>query len=257
MGSWSPPRAVWALCLSGFLLGSSLARAQPPAASETAAARQLFQDGLAALDREDWAAARDAFTRSYELAPRASTLLNLATAQAELGLLVEAMESYRTFASEATGRQRRLVRDARRAMEELEPRLAHVELRIPDLAAGDVVRLDERALPAAALEVPLPMNPGSRHRLTVLRDGRRIGEVELALAEGERRAAEVTLHPPPPVVEAPTLTDGSGDDTGLWVGLGIGAGVLVAAGAVVLGVVLSQPGGDPYVGNLGPGMIRF
>lgn len=244
-----------------FLGGSSVALAQGPSASETGAARQLFEQGLEALAAEDWQAANDAFRRSYELAPRASTLLNLATAQAELGLLVEAVESYRTFIAEATGRARRHRRSARRAVAELEPRLAHMELSIPDLEPGDIVRLDGRDLPDAAQGVPLPMNPGRRHRLTVHRGEHEIGAAELVLLEGETRGVELAIQPPEPVVQDPSLlSDGSrGGDEGVFIGVGVGVGVAVVGAAVVLGIVLAmESGGEaPYAGNLGPGMITF
>ncbi|MBX3271691.1 MAG: hypothetical protein KF729_15600 [Sandaracinaceae bacterium] len=233
--------------------------AQDASASETAAARRLFEEGVAALEAEAWEVARERLSRSYELVPRASTLMNLATAQAELGLLVEAIESYRRFLSEMTPREARHRRQVEQAIAELEPRVAHVDLTIPRLEPGDVVRLDGRALPSAALEVALPMSPGA-HRLLVERDGAQIGAVDLVLVEGERRGVEVALRAPAPqtALEAtPAPVASGGDDTALFVGLGVGAAVALAAiVAVVLAVVLGAPP-DPYVGNLGPGRVTF
>lgn len=232
--------------------------AQSPSASETAAARRLFEEGLEALEQSSWQAAHDAFQRSYELAPRTSTLLNLATAQAELGLLVEATESYRTFIAEATGRQRQHLRNAEGAMAEIESRLAHVELSIPALEPGDVIRLNGRDMPNAALEVNLPMNPDHQYRLTVHRGEDEIGSVELMLVAGETRGVSIVLHPPVAVVENPGLLESPSDDSGIWIGIGIGAGVLAIGAGIAIGVVLSQQGGgELYVGNLGPGMVTF
>ncbi len=238
--------------------GPELARAQGASASETAAARQLFEEGVEALEAERWDDAREALQQSYDLVPRASTLLNLATAQAELGLVVEAIETYRRFLAEATAREARHRRQAEEMISELSPRVAHVDLSIPDREPGDVVRLDGHELPSAALEVALPMNAGL-HQLVVLRGEHEIGEVELVLVEGERRGVEVALHPPPPAIEAPIeAPPPAGDDSGvlIGVGVGVGAGVVAIVVAIVLAVVLSSSEA-PYVGNLGPGMVTF
>lgn len=230
-----------------------------PTASETAAARQLFEEGVEALEGERWEEARDRLQRSYDLVPRASTLMNLGTAQAELGLLVEAIETYRRFLAEMTAREARHRSAVEAMIAELEPRVAHVDVTIPDLAPGDVVRLDGRELPTAALDVALPMSPGA-HQLRVLREGREIGRVDLALVEGERRGVEVALHPPPPVVALDPVEEPPppSDDTGLFIGIGVGVGLGVAAlVTIVLAVVLSSGGEEPFVGNLGPGMVTF
>ncbi|MCA9604981.1 MAG: hypothetical protein KC619_05280 [Myxococcales bacterium] len=252
----------WAMTIAlAVTLAASIpfaAAAQDASASQTAAARQLFQEGVEALQAERWEEARDRLQRSYDLVPRASTLMNLGTAQAELGRLVEAIETYRRFLSEMTPREARHRREVEAMIAELEPRIAHVDLSIPDRAPGDVVRLDDLELPSAALDVELPMSPGA-HRLVVLREGAEIGRVDLVLVEGERRGVEVALHPPPPVLEVPIdePPPPAGDDTGLYVGIGIGVGLGVAAVvAIVLAVVLGA-GEAPYVGNLGPGMVTF
>ncbi|MCB9595318.1 MAG: hypothetical protein H6719_21545 [Sandaracinaceae bacterium] len=254
---WGLPIVVAAGLLA--VAPAERAFAQDASASETAAARRLFEEGVAALEEGRFEDARERFERSYGLVPRASTLLNLATAQAELGQIVEAIETYRRFIAEASGRDARHRRDAEAMIDELQPRVASVDLTIPDREPGDVVRLDGRDLPTAALDVALPMSPGS-HRLVVRRDGVEIGAVELVLVDGERRSVEVALHPPPPAVEVPieVAPPPPEDDSGLVIGLGVGIGVAVVAivVGVALGVALSS-GEEPFVGNLGPGMVTF
>ncbi len=258
MGSWRSSQGL-ALGLATFVsLLSASALAQEASAADVATARRLFGEGLAALEEERWEDARDAFSRSHELVPRPNTLLNLATAQAEMNLPVEAIESYRAFIEQATRRQRRHVRDAEREIAELEARIAHVELTIPDLESGDVVRLDDQDLTVDAMQAPLSLSPG-RHVVVVLRSETSIGRVELVLVEGETRGVELALHPPAPVVETPLLietVDEGSDDVAIGVGVGVALGVALIAAGVVLGVVLTQPE-DLYVGNFGPGMVTF
>lgn len=62
----------------------------------------------------------------------------------------------------------------------------------------------------------------------------------MAIADAPR-ADVLTLPAPAPA-----------SDDGPWIALGLGAGVLVVGGAIVLGVVLAQPGAvAPFEGTLG------
>ena len=129
--------------------GASAARAQDgPSASEVAAARDLFRSGVEALSAEQWEDAARDFERSFALAQRPNTLLNLATAQSELGRVVAAIESYRGYLSLSDEDDDR--RPAvEQAIAELEPRVAHVTLELDGFEEGDVLTLDGSALPAS------------------------------------------------------------------------------------------------------------
>jgi tetratricopeptide (TPR) repeat protein len=64
------------------------------------------------------------------------------------------------------------------------------------------------------------------------------------------------VEPPPPAVTAPIVTSSpipeKRSHRGVWIGVGVGAGLL-AVGAVVLGVVLGRPAApEPYRGNFSP-----
>ena len=251
-------RAVWLAFVVGAAANPAPALGQD-ADVDTATARRLFGEGLEALEDERWQDARDAFRRSHELVPRPNTLLNLATAQAELNLPVRAIESYRAFIAQATRRQRRHVREAERAIAELQERVAYVELTIPDLASGDQIRLDDEELGREALLEPIALDPG-QHTVLVMRGEHTAGEVQLTLVEGETRGLELALHPPPVVVETPALiesVDEDSDDTALFVGVGVGGAVVAIGIAVALGVALGQGEEEPFVGNLGPGTVTF
>ena len=174
-----------ALALVALLFACSLASPQEraPTAHEVAAARQSFREGLAHAQADRWPEARAAFERSYALAPRPVTLLNLAGAQAETGSLVLAAESYRAFLrGEGAARHRA---EVQAALARLDARIAHVQIRIEGLGDEDAIELDGAPLSRAALDGDLPLDPGA-HEVRVLRDGYLPLVRPLELAEAER-----------------------------------------------------------------------
>lgn len=259
-----------------FVLASLAAPASAQSASEVAAARTLFEEGVAAAGEARWADALSAFQRSYDIAPRSSTLLNLAGAQVQLGQLVAASESYRRLIRDAgsNARERRLREQAQEALDALGPRIAHLTLRIPDLGSDDVITLDDAEVSHAIVGVSTPVDPGS-HRVAVRRGGAEVGRASLSLAEGESGDLNVILRPTDTAVvaagggsvhdEVPdealststTPTDGGGEDLTLPIVLTV-VGVLVVGG-VVAAVVATQVPSSPsyYTGNIGDGQIRF
>jgi hypothetical protein len=252
-------RLAWLLTLSlAALPAGALAQSQ----GDVAQARDLFQQGIEAARAERWTEARERFERSYALAERPGTLLNLAGAQAQTGQLVRAAESYRRFLAQATrGREARIAPQARRALAELEPRIAHLTVHATR-AEGEVVTLDGEELPAAELDVSIPIDPGA-HVLALVRGDSERDREAFTLTEGEER--EVTLEPSIQIEVSPELaaasadrpSSGGGDDSGLWIGLGVGAAVVVIA-AIVLGAYFgAEAANAPFQGNLGPGMISF
>lgn len=270
---------VLRLTLLALLTAGALAAtpAMAQSASEVAAARSLFEEGVAAAGDARWQDALSAFERSYAIAPRSTTLLNLAGAQVQLGRLVAASESYQRLIREAgsNARERRLRDQAREALTGLEPRIAHLTLNIADLARTDEVLLDETAVSHAIVGVSTPVDPGD-HRVSVRRDDREIGQAAVTLSEGGSREVTVLLHPgdsvavvsPGPEEESPSVPaaaltgdpqdGGGGEDLAaspiLWTIVGV-----VVVGGVVAAVVATQVSSEPsyYTGNLGEGQIRF
>jgi hypothetical protein len=252
--------AVLAVLLSAF---ASPVGAQSP--SEVSAARALFREGLEHANAGRWDEARQRFERSYGIAPRLPTLLNLAGAQVQSGRLVAGAESYRRFISEAQrGREARMVGQARDALAAVEPRIAQITVSAPGLGREDAILLDGETLAPAAIGVAVPVDPGA-HTLVVRRGETERAREAVELREGERR--EVTLRVPidlevpaedtPPDEPAAIEEAPASDDTMIWVGVGIGAAVLVVV-AVVIGVVFAvEESGAPYTGNLGPGVLQF
>jgi hypothetical protein len=268
-----------------------------PSASETALAREQYNQGMAAARANRWEDAYRAFMRSYELVRRPLLLLNLASAEEQTGRLVEAAEHYRQFLREVTsGREAEQRPTAEQGLARVEPRIPRVRVVINGLRDGDTVWLDDGALSTAALDAPLPLNPGS-HVLVVRSGDVELGRASFELAEGTTREVALTLDRPATrsggasgtiAAGAPRdvrLVDASSGDDGrspvdlLSVDGGRGregragardedggvlaspvfwavVGVLVV-GSVTAGLVIATSGGlEPFSGNLGSVTIR-
>lgn len=232
------------------------ARAQgSESASLVGAARELYREGVRAGGEERWEDARSAFERSYELAPRVATLLNLAVALEHLGRFVEAIDAYRRFlarADEATLRERGEAAHA--AISALEGRLARVSITVRGIERGDVVTLDGTPLEGAALGLDLPVDPGA-HVVGVARGERACGETSVELGEGARRDVELVATCPTLPADALVIPEPEPADDTPWIVLGVVGGVAVVA-AIVVGVVVATTPSEPlppYVGNVGRG----
>lgn len=243
--------------------------------ADVARARELFQSGLESARGQRWVEARDAFAESLSLAERPSTLLNLAGAQVQTGQLVEGAASYRRFLEIATDAREAAHRaDAESALATVDARIPHVTIRIDGLSAGDAVRLDGNVLMPGAIDTPTPLDPGA-HDVTVSREGRSIASQHFQLAEALDIEIELTVAPvitapvevarietTPPmdeVIAVPVREEAHGDDSVVWIAVGVSIGVAVAIGVVVAILVATQDQGapTPYQGNLGNGVVRF
>jgi hypothetical protein len=274
-------RVALALTVLGIAASAAPALAQrTPTASETALARQEFDAGLRAARGTQWEEARQRFARSYELAPRPVTLLNLAGAQAQSGQVVAATESYRRFLATANDRDKARYREeVERALAAADARIGRAEFQITGLAESDAVQLDGTELARASLALALPLDPGS-HVVAVTRAGTEVGRSSFTITEGgstpvalevppmatvpsaEEAARAVALDTPrderaatQPVVPRDTPADeGGGLLSSPWFWVVTGVVVAGAATATVLLVTQDDPA-DPFQGTLMPGSI--
>lgn len=272
---YGPPvnrRLGVAACMVLALAGSLAAQAEaPPAApseptpaptpseptpaptpSERALAREVFEQGVAAVKAGQWDAAYTSFRRAYALTQDPRILMNLAAAQKKTGRLVEAQESYRTLRAQARAAG---LADQSAAIErlitELQASLSRVLISVAGLEPGDEVRLDDVPVSAAVVGSSMPVDPGSR-TVSVRRAGVVVAERELQLREGETREVRLDARPlPPPPAPLSTMADPVGapvEETNPW--LWIGLGLAVVAGGTAIAVLASRPG-EPYAGSTG------
>lgn len=238
-------RAVRA-ALSGLALGLCLcaqtARAEEPNASIRMAARELAVAGAEAFDKQDFATALDRFQRAEALYKVPSIAVMVARCLARTGRVVEAVDKYEETSrmpldAAAPEAFQRAVSDATAEVEPVRARVARIELRLPaDAPPGCEVTLDDKLLPAALLGVATPVDPGPHH-LAARAPGRAPYSYDLTLAEGARRAVEISLLPAAAETaneRAPTPTPKakSHHASTLTIALLAGGGVGLAAGAL-------------------------
>lgn len=253
-----------------LILASSLpcvARAQDDDPARAAAARALFQEGVELARREAYGDAADRFRRAYALRPAPSIAFNLASALTHEGRLVEASEVLaRALRDPALDADMRTALQTQHAA--LAPRLGRVVVRVEGDPSGAAVQLDGRELPAEALGIALPVDPGA-HEATATRDGAEVVRGGVEVAEGA--SGEIVLDVPAPVrpeaidariggepVDTTPPPAGGGDDA-VWIGLGIGIGAVVVGAVVTTAVLLTQDSGTmtPVTGNAMPGVITW
>jgi hypothetical protein len=250
-----------------MLLASPLrparAEAQEDEATRTAAARALFESGLAEVDAERWDVAASEFRRALALRPSSIIRLNLAIALGHLGRVVEASELLRGVLRDPS-----VPEDARAnasvTLEALEPRIAWVRLHFSGDRSDAEVRIDGHPISWALADAPIPQDSGP-HVVAVHIVGRDPLSQRVVLAPGSTR--EVTLRssvatvpdtgdrsaPAWDISAAPVaaVERESGPDPWL-VGLGTAGGVVVLAGTLTIVLVLALPSeATPIAGDLG------
>lgn len=228
----------------GAALAPVTAHAQASDAdADRATARALARHGYEAQQRGAYATAAQDFERADALVHAPTLLLGLARAQAGLGRLVEAQETYQRILREGVDPRdpapfARALEDARHEVKALAPRLAWVTIDVRGPRAPSV-RVDQVAVPRAALGVPRACNPGT-HTVTASAEGFAPAERTFVVGEGWAESVTLALEPlPAPASPSPPAgSEGTPfvAKAGI-VAVGVGvAGLLVGAvtGAVVL-----------------------
>jgi hypothetical protein len=170
----------------------------PCSGSKEACGKQAFEDGIAAFERGDFAAALGLFETAQEAKPHPVILFNVALAEAELNRLVDAsLHLQQVFEDPKTPGS--LLDRVRSERAKVESKIATVT--IDDEAAILVVdgRKAEGRPPQARVD------PGE-HRVEVRVKGQRAMDRPVTLGPGERlrlAVAALTPEPPPPAAQPP------------------------------------------------------
>jgi len=173
--------------LVGVLCSSVRADDSVEAAGPRSEARRLFLRGVEAATNGLWEEARGAFSRSFELVPNASTLLNLAGSQVNTGQLVEARDNYR----------RVLEADSVTSLgkEEIAKLIAALDARIPKLSmAGvgslDAVLVDGTQIAGFDAALGLALNPGD-HAVEIKRASELLLRHQVVLTESQEVVLDI------------------------------------------------------------------
>lgn len=219
-------------------------------------ARQFASKGFDALQKRDYATAEANFRRADALVHAPTLVVDHARALTGLGRLVEAHERYELVLREGVApnspwQWQRAYHDAERELTALKPRLSWLKLEVHG-PRTPTVRIDGRAVPAAALGIRRATDPGT-HVISVSAPGYLPREEIVNLDEGGNASLELTLEPdqtgaaaPKPEKPKAVATDteprtqtldlepvetSERDDTFAYVAFGVG-GVALATGAV-------------------------
>jgi hypothetical protein len=186
----------------GLLSGEALAQVSDV---DRATARTLGQEGHDALDKKDWATAADRFARANAIIHAPTFLIGLAQAQVGMGKLVSGLETYNRVIRDGLPPNPppafvRALEEARSGVDALTPRIPFVIIDVKGpAAAGAKATIDGVAVPAAALGMRRPVDPG-RHQVVVEAAGFATSQTSFEIAEG--KVANVTVEPTPSAAPA-------------------------------------------------------
>lgn len=164
-------RRLWVAWIAASALAGGAAGAQDVVPEDRVErARARYHEGLGHIEAGRWADAAEAFRASYRLLDNPASLYNLGTALRALGRHVDTRDVLTRMLADHPEIEPETRGAAREMLEESAARIAR--LRVLDLPRDPalVLRLDDRAVPAAQGGVRLELDPGP-HVLRVSRPG--------------------------------------------------------------------------------------
>ncbi len=232
----------------------------------TVQARARFKEGVDFFDHGKYEEARLAFLQAYALKKHPAVLLNLAQSSAKSGHALEAAKYFNQYLKESTTATPEQRRDAESGLAEVRRQIGRIEIVAP---AGTEVSLDDKEkLGAAPFSEPIDVEPGP-HSLKSSTETVRVtagaGQKVQAKFGGGGAAPVVApvptpttaqndqppANPPPATDNPPPTTEPPGADkskpglfsppesmTLVWIGLGVG--VVGAAGAIIFAIFKSD-----------------
>jgi hypothetical protein len=205
--------AALSFLLAATVPATAVSQPSPVDPVVAAEARLRFEEGVAALQRENYAEALVAFEASRALNPRPVVIYNIANCRQALFDYAGALAAFGEYlrAADGTNEPEERLRTARTRIAELEPRLGTIALDVQP--AGATVLVNGRPVGETPLVAPLRLGPGT-HVLEVRREGYRDFRREVAVTEGSRTDVVAALEPsarpvaiapvePPPVEPPP------------------------------------------------------
>jgi hypothetical protein len=244
---------------------ASPAYAQDASSQDIAQARQLGGQAQAAYDKGDFTESEKLWTAAAKLYTQAPTLtLGLARTQAKLGKVVAAQESYNKIVREWGNNPnpppafKDAVEAARTEVVAVSAKVATVTVSV-DGPTNPQVTIDGQPVPAAALGLKRPVDPGS-HKVTATADGYKPADTTFSVTEGGSAAATLKMEKAAGAVAvAPVPGPGTGSaspaEPGADVGTGKGSSnktlAIVAFGVGGAGLVVGAITGAIALGKAG------
>jgi len=192
-------RRVVVPLLALAILGDPRTAAGQAASEPVEQARVLFDEGIAAIGRADYATALEQFLQSYELNPKPIALFNAGMCYRALEDLVAADATLRRYLTASSGDEADRIVEAARVVRELDGLLGRVDIRVLDGPAE--VLIDGRRLEADPGRGPIRVAAGEHVFEARWPEGDR-AEARTQVDGGQ--SVDVVLErPPPPVVVEP------------------------------------------------------
>jgi tetratricopeptide (TPR) repeat protein len=157
--------ACAALVAGASVLGSQDARAQDrkpkPSAADRAAAQVLFDEGVALMNKGQFAQACPKLAESQRLEPAVGTQFNLADCYEQIGRLASAWTHFIEVeqATQSLGQTAR-AQAARRRVDALVPRLAKLRIEVADPLPGLVITRNGSEVGSAQWGTAVPLDRG-------------------------------------------------------------------------------------------------
>lgn len=193
---------VFCIGLAALVLAPTVAHAEDgPTDDARARGKQLFDAALADVKREDYKSACPKFRASYDVDPKASTLLNLGTCYTRNGQTASAWGAFSSavVAAKKAGKDD-WAAQAEEQVKALEPRLVRLTVEVPREARVDglVVARDTSTLSESEYGLAMAVDPGE-HTIKASARGHVPWQTKVTVAEGAQ-LAPVTI---PRLVEEP------------------------------------------------------
>jgi hypothetical protein len=147
-------------CFLIAVLVCTAARAGAQPSTNAVAAEELFRQGRVLLAAHRFVQACEKFYASQQLEPAVGTLISLGECYAGQGRNASAWLAYREASSLAGQRNDPRMTAAREKAAALETHIAHLALHVTDGNSAVQVSVDGSPIAAAALDSPLPVDPG-------------------------------------------------------------------------------------------------
>ncbi|MBI5487110.1 MAG: PEGA domain-containing protein [Deltaproteobacteria bacterium] len=226
------PIAAAVVSLVAFAPAAPAQPTPPPGEAAVADAERLYNEGVAATEHEDFAAALRAFEGSYALNPLPDVLYNVGMCQKALGQLPQAANTFReyvTLVGDTMSADERAEFDA--LLAELVPQIGRISFQVNEQGSG--VAVDGVPVGAGVITAWLAVEPG-QHSVTAEKDGFDPVSAVLNVPAGSMIEARLDLVPEEEGREGIS-------QTWFWITAGTAA-ALGVAGAITGGLELADEG---------------
>ncbi|MDC3960759.1 hypothetical protein [Polyangium jinanense] len=213
--------------LAGTSWPASVWANEPPTAAELKEAREQFTRGRKLEDEGKFAEALALFQSVGQVKMTPQVRFHIALCLEHTGKLVDALETFRIAAREATSTAPNVVAEANQHIDALEKRVPTLTVLVAKGHPGDAISLDGRPVTAGSA---LRVDPGG-YAVTLRRDGAVVSEQRVTLEEGKSLRVELAATPG---------GEGSGPSAPFslqrtlgWTAVGVSAASLVTMGVFI------------------------